>query len=83
MDKLYEANLDYFRQLELYIEAGERKLKELNEKIIPKYEEKAKSGDMLDVQNLREIRGFRDDLERRVHDLKLSRQVGNAGTSKY
>ncbi len=75
LDKLYEANLDYFRQLELYIEAGERKLKELNEKIIPKYEEKAKSGDMLDVQNLREIRGFRDDLERRVHDLKLSRQV--------
>jgi uncharacterized protein YaaN involved in tellurite resistance len=75
LDKLYEANLDYFRQLELYIEAGERKLKELDEKIIPEYEEKAKSGDMMDVQNLREIRGFRDDLERRVHDLRLSRQV--------
>ena len=75
LDKLYEANLDYFRQLELYIEAGERKLKELEEKIIPEFEKKAESGDMLDVQNLREIRGFRDDLERRVHDLRLSRQV--------
>ncbi len=75
LDKLYEANLEYFRKLELYIEAGERKLKELDEKIIPEYEEKAKSEDMLAIQELREIRGFRDDLERRVHDLKLSRQV--------
>jgi uncharacterized protein YaaN involved in tellurite resistance len=75
LDKLYEANLDYFRQLELYIEAGERKLKELDDKIIPEYEKVAKSGDMIEVQNLREIRGFRDDLERRVHDLRLSRQV--------
>ena len=75
LDKLYEANLDYFHQLELYIEAGERKLKELEEKIIPEYEAKAAEGEMLAVQELREIRGFRDDLERRVHDLRLSRQV--------
>jgi len=75
LDKLYEANLDYFRQLEIYIEAGERKLKELEEKIIPEYEKAAESGEMLAVQELREIRGFRDDLERRVHDLRLSRQV--------
>jgi uncharacterized protein YaaN involved in tellurite resistance len=75
LDKLYEANLDYFRQLELYIKAGEMKLKELEEKIIPEYEEKTKNNDMLSIQELKEIRGFRDDLERRVHDLKLSRQV--------
>ena len=75
LDKLYDANLDYFRQLELYIKAGEIKLKELEEKIIPEYEEKTKDSDMLSIQELKEIRGFRDDLERRVHDLKLSRQV--------
>ena len=75
LDKLYEANLDYFHQLELYIEAGERKLRELEEKIIPDYEAKAAGGEMLAVQELREIREFRDDLERRVHDLRLSRQV--------
>ncbi len=75
LDKLYEANLDYFRQLELYIKAGEMKLKELEEKIIPEYEAKTKDNDMLSIQELKEIRGFRDDLERRVHDLKLSRQV--------
>ncbi len=75
LDKLYDANLDYFRQLEIYIHAGEMKLQELDEKIIPQYEERAKSEDMMAVQELKEIRGFRDDLERRVHDLKLSRQV--------
>ncbi len=75
LDKLYDANLDYFRQLEIYIQAGEIKLKELEEKIIPEFEAKAKDGEMLAIQELKEIRGFRDDLERRVHDLKLSRQV--------
>ncbi|APZ44466.1 toxic anion resistance protein [Acidihalobacter ferrooxydans] len=75
LDKLYAANLDYFRQLELYIQAGEQKLAQLENTRIPEYERKASSGEMLAVQELREIRGFRDDLERRVHDLRLSRQV--------
>ncbi len=75
LDKLYEANLDYFRSLELYIKAGEQKLKELEEKEIPEYEAKTKDGEMITIQNLKEIRGFRDDLERRVQDLRLSRQV--------
>ena len=75
LDNLYEANLDYFRNLEIYIQAGEIKLKELNEKILPEYEEKTKDGDMMAIQELKEVRGFRDELERRVHDLRLSRQV--------
>lgn len=75
LDKLYEANLEYFRTLELYIEAGEIKKKELAEKILPEYEEKAKSAEMMAIQELKEVRAFGDDLERRVHDLRLSRQV--------
>ncbi len=75
LDKLYDANLDYFRSLELYIKAGETKLEELEKKIIPEYEGKAQDKEMLAIQDLKEIRGFRDELERRVHDLRLSRQV--------
>jgi uncharacterized protein YaaN involved in tellurite resistance len=75
LDKLYEANLDYFRDLEIYIEAGEIKKKELAETIIPKYEAKAVEQEMMAIQELKEVRGFADDLERRVHDLRLSRQV--------
>jgi len=77
LDKLYDANLDYFRKLELYIKAGETKLEELEEKIVPEYEKKVQESadDMMVIQELKEIRGFRDELERRVHDLRLSRQV--------
>lgn len=75
LDKLYEANLNYFRKLELYIEAGEIKERELKEDILPKYEESAKDGEMLSIQELKEMRNFADDLARRVHDLRLSRQV--------
>lgn len=75
LDKLYEANLEYFRKLELYIEAGEIKKQELATTVMPDYEEKAKSEDMMAIQELKEVRAFSDDLERRVHDLRLSRQV--------
>jgi len=75
LDKLYEANLDYFRKLELYIKAGEIKKEELATDVIPAYEERAKDSKMMAIQELKEIRSFGEDLERRVHDLRLSRQV--------
>lgn len=76
LDKLYTANLDYFHQLELYIAAGEEKLKQLDETDIPALAEKAEtSTNMLMAQELRDLRSARDDLERRVHDLRLTRQV--------
>lgn len=75
LDKLYEANLRYFRKLELYIEAGEIKKEELAANVLPAYESKAADNEMLAIQELKEIRAFGDDLERRLHDLRLSRQV--------
>jgi uncharacterized protein YaaN involved in tellurite resistance len=75
LDKLYDANLDYFRDLEIFITAGETKLEELVEKIIPEFEAKTNDNEMMSIQELKEIRGFNDELERRVHDLRLSRQV--------
>lgn len=76
LDRLYKANLDYFHALELYIAAGEEKLRELDENTIPRLEEKLKeSEEVLHAQEIRDIRSARDDLERRVHDLRLTRQV--------
>jgi uncharacterized protein YaaN involved in tellurite resistance len=77
LDKLYEANLDYFHKLELYIAAGEEKLRMMNDVEIPAMEQLAidDSENMLAAQALRDIRSARDDLERRVHDLHLTRQV--------
>jgi len=80
LDKLYSANLDYFHNLEVYILAGERKLKYIDEEMIPAAEKEADTTDeVLHAQELRDIRSGRDDLERRVHDLKLTRQVAMQG----
>ncbi len=76
LDKLYEANLEYFHKLETYINAGEEKLRQVDEEEIPALQKEAEdSDDMLKAQELRDLKGSRDDLERRVHDLRLTRQV--------
>jgi uncharacterized protein YaaN involved in tellurite resistance len=76
LDRLYDANLDYFRELEAYIGAGEAKLAELDQDSLPALEaEVNQAEDLVRAQNLRDLRGARDDLERRVHDLRLTRQV--------
>ncbi|MDO8948528.1 MAG: toxic anion resistance protein [Desulfocapsaceae bacterium] len=76
LDRLYAANLEYFHHLERYIVAGEEKLRQLDEQDIPALErEAAESESMIAAQQLRDLRANRDALERRVHDLKLTRQV--------
>ena len=78
LDKLYDKTLEFYHELELYIAAGEAKLAELDGTTIPaKAQEVADATDdeMLKAQELRDLRAARDDLERRVHDLRLTRQV--------
>jgi uncharacterized protein YaaN involved in tellurite resistance len=76
LDRLYQANLDYFHTLEDYIAAGEEKLRQLDEVIIPEQVKKAETtAEVIAAQALRDLRAARDDLERRVHDLRLTRQV--------
>ncbi|NEV60468.1 toxic anion resistance protein [Thiorhodococcus minor] len=76
LDRLYTANLEYFRALEGYIAAGEAKLRELDATSLPVLAAEVEaSQDLLGAQRLRDLCTARDDLERRVHDLKLTRQV--------
>jgi len=76
LDRLYDKTLDYFQALGVYIAAGEECLKKLDAETLPGVTREAESsGDMLKAQGLRDLRAKRDDLERRVHDLKLTRQV--------
>jgi uncharacterized protein YaaN involved in tellurite resistance len=76
LDRLYQANLEYFHTLETYIAAGVEKLRELDESVIPEQAKQAEaSQDVIASQSLRDLRAMRDDLERRVHDLRLTRQV--------
>jgi len=79
LDLLYEKTLAFYHELALYIAAGEAKLKELDAKTIPAKEAEVAAASPNDTiiraQELRDLRAARDDLERRVHDLKLTRQV--------
>ena len=79
LDVLYEKTLNFYDELALYIAAGEAKLKELDEETIPAKEaqlaDTAEDDEVMVAQELRDLRSARDDLERRVHDLKLTRQV--------
>lgn len=76
LDRLYDVNFDYFKDLELYIAAGVYKLNELDTNIIPKLQEEAGSSKKLASKlGLNNIVSTRNDLERRVHDLRLTRQV--------
>lgn len=79
LDMLYEKTLGFYDELALYIAAGEEKLKVLDTTDIPTKEVEVKSAapdqQILEAQQLRDLRAARDDLERRVHDLKLTRQV--------
>jgi uncharacterized protein YaaN involved in tellurite resistance len=79
LDMLYEKTLQFYDELALYIAAGEAKLKQLDTKDIPAKQKQADAApeaqQVMEAQELRDLRAARDDLERRVHDLKLTRQV--------
>jgi len=79
LDMLYEKTLNFYDELALYIAAGEAKLRSLDETDIPAKETAANAApeaeQVMAAQELRDLRAARDDLERRVHDLKLTRQV--------
>ncbi len=79
LDVLYEKTLAFYDELALYIAAGEAKIAELDSKDIPAKEAEVQAAPedqgVMKAQELRDLRAARDDLERRVHDLKLTRQV--------
>jgi len=73
---LYDMNLEYFRELTMYIIAGEKRLKEVRETDLVKLKEKAaQSGDTLDAQKASDLEQAADRFEKKLHDLKLTRQI--------
>jgi len=76
LQQLFDQNKDYFDALSIYIAAGELKLEELESKAIPALKQKAElSGNQMDYQDVNDMVQFAKRLEKRVHDLKLSRQI--------
>ena len=75
-DTMYDKNLEYFKQLSLYIIAGEKKLKELREVTLPEMQAKAKeSGDQTDVQAVHDMENMINRFEKKIYDLKTTRMI--------
>ncbi|MBR2518740.1 MAG: toxic anion resistance protein [Selenomonadaceae bacterium] len=75
-DTLYKKNLDYFKQLQLYIRAGEEKLDEMRTKTLPElHAQAAASGDPMAVQVVSDFEQSVDRFEKKLHDLKLSKTL--------
>ena len=75
-DRLYDQNSDYFHQLTLYIIAGDKKLAQIREHELKELQEKAAaSGDAMDAQKANDLAAQCDRFEKKLYDLKLTRQV--------
>ncbi|EIE3638363.1 toxic anion resistance protein [Staphylococcus pseudintermedius] len=76
LDGLYQQNKDYFDVLNLYIAAAEQKKTEIEQDVLPEMRQRVKAADdQMVVQDVADMEQFVDRLEKRIYDLKLSRQI--------
>lgn len=75
-DTMYEKNLEYFKELSLYIIAGDRKIKDLREVVLPALQSKAnETGEQLDVQKVNDMENMINRFEKKIYDLKTTRII--------
>ena len=76
LDKMYEINKVYFKELYMYILAGKKKLQKLEKEELPKLQEKAKkSGNPQDAQELNDFIALCNRFEKKIHDLELTKMI--------
>lgn len=76
LDKMYELNLTYFKELTMYIMAGKKKLKEVREFQLPQLMAKAEqSGFPEDAQAAKDLDAMCNRFEKKLHDLELTRMI--------
>lgn len=76
LDQLYDQNKAYFEAIDVFIIAAEEKRDEINNKLLPELEQKAMhANDQMIVQEVNDMRHYINRLDKRIYDLKLSRQI--------
>ena len=76
MDKMYERNLEYMKELTMYIIAGKLKIEQLRNEELPKYQQKAQeSGLPEDAQAANDFANMIGRFEKKIHDLELTRTI--------
>lgn len=76
LDKMYDLNLTYFKELSMYILAGKKKLKEVRETKLQELAQKAQmSGLPEDAQAAKDLDSMCNRFEKKIHDLELTRTI--------
>ncbi len=76
LDKMYDLNLQYFKELSMYIAAGKKRLEEVRSGELKQLQEKAAAtGDAQDAQAAKDLGALCDRFEKKLHDLELTRQI--------
>ena len=76
LDKMYELNLNYFKELSMYILAGRKKLEEAQSKELPKLLAKAEQSKLPeDTQTARDFAEMCNRFDKKIHDLELTRMI--------
>lgn len=75
-DEMYQKNLEYFKEISLYIIAGERKLDELRNVVLPELKKKAEeTQEQMDIQKVQDMEAQINRFEKKLHDLKTTRII--------
>ena len=76
LDKMYELNLTYYKELTMYILAGKKKLAEVrNGRLLQLLEKASRTGLAEDAQAARDLDGMCNRFEKKIHDLELTRTI--------
>ena len=75
-DEMYKKNLEFFKEISLYIIAGERKLEELRNEVLPELKKKAEeTKEQVDVQKVQDMEAQINRFEKKIYDLKTTRII--------
>ena len=76
MDKMYDLNLAYFKELTMYILAGKKKLEEVRSTELKALQDKAEASSLVeDAQEAKDLAAQCDRFEKKIHDLELTRAI--------
>ena len=75
-DEMYKKNLEFFKEISLYIIAGERKLEELRNVVLPELKKKAEeTKEQIDIQKVQDMEAQINRFEKKIYDLKTTRII--------
>lgn len=75
LEKMYEANKEYFIEISMYVDAGKYKMNEIKINVIPSLQEKLVNANPIEKEELHDVERYLNLLDKRIYNLELSQQI--------